>query len=129
MATGNKLDEQQKNKLIKRLNAYLTDQWAATDEPIDRAVFLTKGALTVARETLPQSIDFLRALTVRFNSKILGASGQGARLSIIAKTSDLRELGDPSLITRMTMTFKEDGFEIVSIERPDGSTDLRLTPE
>ncbi|MBX9609476.1 MAG: hypothetical protein K2Y51_24925 [Gammaproteobacteria bacterium] len=72
---------------------------------------------------------FLRTLALRLNAKVIGASGQGPRLMVAASTGELREVGDASLITRIRMSFNEDGFEVVKVERGDGGSDLRLTPE
>lgn len=77
----------------------------------------------------PTAEAFVRAFALRMNTKAIGASGEGPRLMMAAKTSEVREVGDSGLVTRISMTFKEDGFEVASIERADGTTDLRLTPE
>lgn len=77
----------------------------------------------------PSTQAFVRALALRMNAKTIGAGGQGPRLVMAAKASELREVGDANLVTRISMKFKEDGFEVVSIDRGDGTTDLRLTPE
>lgn len=72
---------------------------------------------------------FLRSVELRLKTTAIGSIGQGPRLNMSAKTSEVREAGDSSLVARVSMTFKEDGFEVVSVDRGDGSTQVRLVPE
>lgn len=170
-ATELHLDTAWEGELVRRLDAYLADNWKGR-EPIDRALLLTKNAMRTAEALLQQRdresgvrrfglsssareippvdgrdpVDseggtestsdavatnraFLRTLGLRMNAKTIGAGGQGPRLMVAANTGELREVGDASLITRIRMSFNEDGFEVVKVERSDGSSALRLTPE
>lgn len=72
---------------------------------------------------------FLRSVELRLKTKAIGSIGQGPRFIMSAKTSEIRETGDPSLVARVSMTFKEDGFEVVSVESGDGVSQVRLVPE
>lgn len=150
--TGVSLDDAKEAELVAGIDAHFESVWQ-TSEPIDRAVLHSRASSRVAEALLQKRVpvgaaaspsreagatasapaastkSFTKALELRLNTKAIGASGQGPRVMMAAKTSEVREVGDSSLVTRIGLTFKEDGFEVVSVERPDGSSQLRLTPE
>lgn len=82
-----------------------------------------------AAEVDAEAKAFQRSVELRLKSKAIGAMGQGPRFVMSAKTSEIREAGDPSHVARVSMTFKEDGFEVVSIENGEGRPQVRLVPE
>lgn len=156
VTTGVSLDDVKEAELVAAIDAHLESVWQ-TSEPIDRAVLHSRAISRVAESLLQKQVEpkvpagaaasparevsaaasasdssiksFTKALELRLSTKAIGASGQGPRVMMAAKTSEVREVGDSSLVTRIGLTFKEDGFEVVSVERPDGSSQLRLTPE
>jgi|GEM_PF-2627475 len=56
-------------------------------------------------------------------------SFESAQVFTTALTRQLREAGEFGAVTRISVTFKEDGFEYVKVERDDGSVDRKLIPE
>ena len=61
--------------------------------------------------------------------QVLDSFTKNSRVLIRAETATVRESQNPSSITRLTINLREDGFELVSITEPDGSSDQRLIPE
>lgn len=145
------LSAEDEKDLVASVNQFVERSWTGP-ESIDRAVSLSRlgaqsterllakkwdaeaGAASATpapaaqRENAARVRSFVGALEHRLNAKVLGSSGSGPRLMTRAGVKDLREAGDPSLITRISLSFKEDGFEVISVDGADGS-ELRLVPE
>lgn len=81
------------------------------------------------RLRLRGAMQFQRSLQARLHEALSAQLRNGPRVQIIAETSQLREVKDSALITRLNVTLREDGFELVKIDRSDGSSVERLVPE
>jgi hypothetical protein len=74
-------------------------------------------------------IELQNGLQAGLQGLVIGSGSSGPRISVLARTGQLRELNDSTLLSRVSLTVREDGFEIVKIDRADGSTQERLVPE
>jgi len=158
-STRFKLDARMEEEIVKQLDAELEAKWktpqpldAALQLTRDAAFKIDPMVRKIAsrplardsasaprsRELEPKLVaedldaetrTFLRSVELRLKTKAIGSIGQGPRFITSAKTSEIRETGDPSLVARVSMTFKEDGFEVVSVESGDGASQVRLVPE
>lgn len=86
------------------------------------------AAATLARSAVLES-QFRRAVSMRLHTHMLGPLGDALRVPTLASTSSVREVDNASFVTRLNITFREDGFELMRIERDDGRIDERLGPE
>lgn len=153
--SGLRLDDAQRASVVEATTSHVERAWGSS-EAIERVVGLNRllasegarvlssppstrpgpshppGATPPEQPPTPSAAKlkaFRNALEQRLNAKVLGAAGTGPRVVALVGTSELREAGDPSLVTRLSLTLREDGFELVSIERDDGTIDERLVPE
>lgn len=93
--------------------------------------YLSKNAN--AREEMTRiskaQMVFSRSFGKYLNNHVLGGVDDEIQLRTNVQTGIMREVDDPSILTRLSISIKEDGFEMVKIEREDGTIDERLLPE
>lgn len=73
--------------------------------------------------------QFRREIAVELQKHVLGQSAAQPRVMVDASSARVRELNEPTLVTRMSITLQEDAFELVSIDWGDGVERERLVPE
>lgn len=92
---------------------------------------LTEEADEREAETLRKvsAARFEAQLTNRLHAHTLGSPAAQGGIRIISSASQVRELSEPSVVARMSITLREDALELIEIEWIEGLPRERLVPE
>lgn len=72
---------------------------------------------------------FQRSLSTQLQQFLIAPQRERSQVKVIIRTVQLRELSEGAVLCRMNLTLREDGLDIVKIDRADGSRVERLVPE
>lgn len=115
-----------KTKKVKKTSSRSVEETRLSAETTGEEEAEKKAA---SGRTAAQIKTFSKELQRNLSAPVIGKMGESNRIEVVTNTSDIREIGDPRMLTTLNLKIGEDGFETVEIERGDGSKETRLVPE